>query len=108
MIILGIADHVNSGAAIIADGVVVAAVNEERLIRKKMVFGVPRQSIATVIRLAGIRPSQIDHVGIATINGHRQTAVGKGLPQFFIGKGLAIDQHPITIKNYQLNSHKLR
>ncbi|MCZ6799672.1 MAG: hypothetical protein O7F12_04215, partial [Nitrospirae bacterium] len=70
MIILGIADHVNSGAAIIADGVVVAAVNEERLIRKKMVFGVPRQSIATVIRLAGIRPSQIDHVGIATINGH--------------------------------------
>ena len=36
-VILGIADHVNSGAAIIIDGRVVAAVNEERLIRKKMV-----------------------------------------------------------------------
>ncbi|HXH09753.1 MAG TPA: carbamoyltransferase C-terminal domain-containing protein [Alphaproteobacteria bacterium] len=70
MIILGIADHVNSGAAIIIDGRVVAAVNEERLVRKKMVFGVPRKSIATVLELAGVRPNEVDYVAIATINGH--------------------------------------
>jgi carbamoyltransferase len=70
MIILGIADHVNSGAAVIIDGEVVAAVNEERLVRKKMVFGVPRHSIAMVLKLAGVRPDEVDHVAIATINGH--------------------------------------
>jgi carbamoyltransferase len=70
MIILGIADHVNSGAAVIIDGRAVAAVNEERLVRKKMVFGVPRKSIAMVLELAGIRPAEVDHVAIATINGH--------------------------------------
>ena len=70
MIILGIADHVNSGAAIIIDGRLVAAVNEERLVRKKMVFGVPRQSIAKVMDLAGVRPEDIDRVAIATVNGH--------------------------------------
>lgn len=70
MKILGIADHVNSGAAVIIDGKVVAAVNEERLVRKKMVFGVPRKSIAMVLELAGIKPSEVDRVAIATINGH--------------------------------------
>jgi carbamoyltransferase len=70
MIILGIADHVNSGAAVLIDGVVVAAVNEERLVRKKMVFGVPRKSIAMVLELAGIKPAAVDYVAIATINGH--------------------------------------
>ena len=70
MIILGIAEHVNSGAAVIIDGIVVAAVNEERLVRKKMVFGVPRKSIAMVLELAGIGPHEVDRVAIATINGH--------------------------------------
>lgn len=70
MKILGISDHVNSGAAVIVDGKVVAAVNEERLVRKKMVFGVPRKSIALVLQLANLKPSEIDRVAIGTINGH--------------------------------------
>ena len=70
MVILGIADHVNSGAAIIIDGKMIAAVNEERLIRKKMVFGVPRQAIAKVMMLADVKPEGIDRVAIATVNGH--------------------------------------
>jgi predicted NodU family carbamoyl transferase len=45
MRILGISDHVVSGAAVLEDGRVPAAVNEERLIRKKMVLGFPRKSI---------------------------------------------------------------
>jgi carbamoyltransferase len=70
MVILGVADHVNSGAAILIDGNLAAAVNEERLVRKKMVFGVPRKAIAKVIELANVRPEDIDHVAIATVNGH--------------------------------------
>ena len=41
MKILGISDHFISGAAVIIDGRVVAAVSEERLVRKKMVITTP-------------------------------------------------------------------
>jgi predicted NodU family carbamoyl transferase len=52
------------------DGVVTAAVNEERLVRKKMVMGFPRKSIQAVLELAKIRPDQIDYVAVASKRGH--------------------------------------
>jgi carbamoyltransferase len=70
MRVLGISDHFISGAAVIEDGRVVAAVNEERLARKKMVMGFPRQSIAAVLQIAGVRPEQLDRVAIASQWGH--------------------------------------
>jgi carbamoyltransferase len=70
MYVLGIATHVTCGSALIKDGVVVAAVNDERLVRKKMVFGFPRQSIRKVIELADITPSDIDYVAVATKRQH--------------------------------------
>ena len=45
MIVLGIADSITSGATIVANGKVLAAVSEERLNRQKMAMGFPRQSI---------------------------------------------------------------
>jgi predicted NodU family carbamoyl transferase len=39
MIILGITDHFTSGAALVVDGRATAAVNEERLVRSKMIMG---------------------------------------------------------------------
>jgi carbamoyltransferase len=68
--ILGISDHIISGAAVLEDGTVTAAVNEERLIRKKMIMGFPRQSITTVLKLAKLRPDQIDCVAVASKRGH--------------------------------------
>ncbi len=68
MVILGITDSFTSGAAIVVDGCVVAAVNEERLDRNKMSMGFPRLSIAEVIRLAGIKPDDIERVAVATVN----------------------------------------
>lgn len=41
MQILGIADHVNCGSALVKDGKVIAAINDERLVREKMVLGFP-------------------------------------------------------------------
>jgi carbamoyltransferase len=70
LIILGISDHFNSGAAVIVDGRVVAAVNEERLARMKMVMGFPRRSIETVLSIAGVAPSEVDHVAVASRWGH--------------------------------------
>jgi carbamoyltransferase len=70
MRILGISDHFTSGAAVIIDGHVVAAVNEERLARMKMVMGFPRKSIAAVLGIAGLRPDELDGVAVASEWGH--------------------------------------
>ena len=70
MRILGISDHFTSGAAVIIDGRVVAAVNEERLARMKMVMGFPRKSIAMALELAGLKPGDIDGVAVASEWGH--------------------------------------
>lgn len=64
--VLGIADSYTSGAAIVVDGRVVAAVNEERLDRNKMSNGFPRLSIAEVMDLAGVARGEVDTVAVAT------------------------------------------
>jgi carbamoyltransferase len=66
MNILGITDSITSGAAVVSNGIVVAAVSEERLNRHKMSMGFPLQSIAEVLRVAGMRPDDIDAVAVAT------------------------------------------
>ncbi|MFH1850445.1 MAG: carbamoyltransferase C-terminal domain-containing protein [archaeon] len=70
MIVLGITDGHDSGAAVIKDGKILAAVNEERLAREKLFFGTPRKSIAKVLDLAGIGPGQVDKVAIAARLGY--------------------------------------
>ena len=66
MIVLGITDSITSGAAIVADGRVLAAVAEERLSRQKMAMGFPRQSISEVLRIASLDMKAVDHIVVAT------------------------------------------
>jgi carbamoyltransferase len=66
MIVLGITDSVTSGAAIVIDGRIAAAVSEERLDRQKMSMGFPALSIREVMRIAGVGPEEIDQVAVAT------------------------------------------
>jgi carbamoyltransferase len=68
--VLGISDHIISGAAVVIDGRLVSAVNEERLARKKMLMGFPRKSIAKVLELAGTKVEELDHVAVASDWGH--------------------------------------
>ena len=67
MKILGIHLSHDSGAAIIEDGRILAAVNEERLLRIKLYWGVPYKSIDEVFRISGVKPEEIDAVAIANI-----------------------------------------
>ncbi len=65
MIILGInAYHGDASAAIVIDGTLVAAAEEERFNRIKHSAGFPHHAVRYCIRAAGIRPSQIDHIAI--------------------------------------------
>jgi carbamoyltransferase len=70
MLVLGIGDHVSCGSALVENGKIVSAITDERLIREKMVFGVPRQSIKQQIEMHDLSASDIDIVAIGTKNQH--------------------------------------
>src|ERR1700757_2248532 len=63
MIILGLnAFHADSAAAVIRDGELVAAAEEERFRRIKHWAGFPSQAVAYCLDEAGVQLSDIDHV----------------------------------------------
>ncbi len=70
MRILGIGDHVSCGSAVVQDGKLISAINDERLVREKMVFGIPRESIKAQLEMHGITAKDIDGIAIATQRQH--------------------------------------
>src|SRR6266568_9273891 len=118
MIILGInAYHGDAAAAIIRDGALVAAVEEERFNRVKHCAGFPTESVRYCLEAAGVSIEEVEHVGISRdpsahlhkkvlfaatraarqaigggrqeADGRRQTAVGRG--QLAVGGGQNIE-----------------
>ena len=84
MVILGIsAYHPDSAAALIVDGVLVAAVEEERLNRQKHWAGFPSQAIEACLRLGGKRAQDID---IVAVNSKRSANIGRKIR--YLGKNL--------------------
>lgn len=66
MIILGInAYHGDAAAAIIKDGKLIAAVEEERFNRFKHCAGFPIESIRYCLKAAAVTISDVDHIGIS-------------------------------------------
>ncbi len=65
MIILGInAYHANSSAAIVVDGRLIAAVEEERLNRVKYAAGLPVRAVQFCLDTAGAKPTEVDHIAV--------------------------------------------
>jgi carbamoyltransferase len=65
MNILGInAYHGNASAAVVCDGELVAAVEEERLNRVKYAAGFPQLAIEYCLKCAGLKLKEIDHVAV--------------------------------------------
>jgi carbamoyltransferase len=66
MLILGInAYHGDAAAAIVSDGKLIAAVEEERFNRIKHCAGFPVRSIEYCLRAAGVTIEDVEHVGIS-------------------------------------------
>lgn len=63
MYILGLTTLGDSAAALIKDGQLVAAVEEERFSRKKHHAGFPYQAIEFCLKQAGITLAEVEHVG---------------------------------------------
>ncbi len=65
MIILGInAYHANASAAIVVDGRLIAAVEEERLNRIKYAAGLPSRAVQYCLQAAGVKLSDVDHIAL--------------------------------------------
>lgn len=61
MIIVGLnAYHGDVAAAVLRDGALVAAIEEERFSRVKHVAGFPAQAIASALAMAGVTPADVD------------------------------------------------
>ena len=66
-IILGInANHADSSACILIDGVIIAAIEEERINRKKHFSGYPIESIKECLNIANINVNQITDIAFNT------------------------------------------
>ncbi|MEI6985788.1 MAG: carbamoyltransferase C-terminal domain-containing protein [Rhodospirillaceae bacterium] len=64
-VILGLnAYHADSAACLVVDGILVAAVEEERFRRVKHWAGFPAQSIEFCLKQAGMQPDRVDHIAI--------------------------------------------
>ena len=66
MNVLGIWDGHDSGAALLQEGTLRFAVNEERLTRRKLEVRFPTRSIGACLAHAGLSPNQIDVVAVST------------------------------------------
>src|SRR5688572_30546605 len=66
MIIVGLnAYHGDVAAAVLRDGALVAAIEEERFSRIKHVGGFPARAVETALAMAGATPSDVDVWAIA-------------------------------------------
>jgi carbamoyltransferase len=63
-VILGVSYSYDSGAALLVDGRLAAAVNEERMNRIKCYSGFPAQAAAECLRLAGVAPADVTQVAV--------------------------------------------
>src|SRR3989338_5679965 len=67
MIVLGIHDGHNAGAALVKDGRVVSAISEERLTNIKNYSGAPLLSIKEVYRQSGLPPADSDLISVGCL-----------------------------------------
>ena len=66
MYVLGIWDGHDSGAALVNEGKVVYAANEERFTKRKLEINFPYHSIAAALKHANLKPHDIKHVAFTT------------------------------------------
>jgi len=73
-IILGVHVGHDSGASLIQNGKILAAISEERIRNLKHYSGTPTKSILEVLNIAKVSPSQVTTVAIAGLKSHNYKA----------------------------------
>src|SRR5437773_2357013 len=96
MYILGLnAYHGDAAAALIKDGELIAAAEEERFNRIKHCAGFPTQSIQYCLRTAGIGIEEVQHVGISrNPAAHLHKKILAGARRMINGQHVAVHATP--------------
>lgn len=76
--VLGIWDGHDSGAALLVDGAIVAAVNEERFSRRKLEVRFPAAAIRRCLDMASLTPAGVDVIAASTTDPAK--AIGRSFP----------------------------
>ena len=95
MLVLGLGDYTDCGSALLDGGRVVAAINDERLVRQPSVLGIPRESIREVLALAGVQPDSVQVVAVGTINRRLVSGYTEFLGGWFGSNGGRLDQRVV-------------
>ena len=95
MLVLGLGDYIDCGSALLDNGRVVAAINDERLVRKASVLGIPRESIREVLALAGVPPDAVHAVAVGTINRRLVSGYTEFLGGWFGSNGKRLAQRVV-------------
>ncbi len=94
-IVLGIYDGPSGGAALLHEGRLLAIAEEDRLLRKSGVAGLPRASVQTVLKESGVPSEEIDAVMVATLNSPYSEGVGStARPPLLYRVGTALPAPP--------------
>ncbi|MBK8913569.1 MAG: hypothetical protein IPM64_03040 [Phycisphaerales bacterium] len=72
--VLGVHDGHNSAAALVRDGEILYAVQEERLVNQKNYYGFPHQAVKAALAHGGIGPSDVSQLALVTM---RRTPPGR-------------------------------
>ncbi|MGE0483641.1 MAG: carbamoyltransferase C-terminal domain-containing protein [Gammaproteobacteria bacterium] len=93
-LVLGICDSHDAGVAVVRGNEVLAAINEERLTRRKMAAGIPYAALEAIWALAGVSPTDVDVVALAGLS-----AAGARIPlnnDFCADDGSALPQKSLA------------
>jgi len=97
MIILGISDGRDAAAALTVDGELVAAVEQERIDRKRHSGAFPSGAMDAVLDVAGVRARDVDRV----------VAGGAGRPELSAGVAAALRRTGLHMVGYELVRRRL-
>ena len=96
---LGLYDGPSGGAALVHEGRLLAIAEEDRLIRRHRVTGMPRASVQTILRATGVAPEEIDAVLVATLSSPYAEGVGTDArPPLLYRMGTALPTPPVVVR----------
>jgi carbamoyltransferase len=90
-IVLGVFDGPSGGAALVREGVLLASAEEDRLLRRHRVSGLPRASVQSVLARCGVAGETVSAVVIATRNATYSEGAGEAArPPLLYRMGTAV------------------
>jgi carbamoyltransferase len=102
--VLGVYDGpFDASAAVVVDGRVRSAVQEERVVRRKHAGAFPRGAIRAALRTAGLSPGDVEHVAVSGVN---YPIFAMRVHQDVLGRGVDLDPNASLASRLQMGLYE--